>query len=1151
MRQTLTWTTVIALVVVMTGCPKKDPVTPSFDADPGEDTSADVVDDSTGPDEDVSPDAVLPDVGPDDTPDADVATPDIAVDADEVYVDVPPDIEEDAEVFEPECITDPQCNDFDGCCTEGVCNEGKCEAQPLEGCCEQSDDCDDGDTTTSDLCLDSCEENGCAHYVADLCPGAPLYSTKNFDNASLQLLKDLDSNTTDNVQIRVVKSTSVSPGWSAYIGDKDCGHYYNGPLEEDCTPVDSTFGESTPMELALTWGAPVALEAEAPAYVGFWINMAAEPSQTVDLGDGPQVFRFDYLAAYIDDGETVEEVWASTDAAALGDANTTGGDWEFHLADLSAWAGKDVVVSFSFVTDAQNNYDGGNWFGVYLDEIGLQGSCGEAQCDPGGDPCPDDGSACTENACTEIGTSGDGFCAYQTASVGEPCSSCAQPTDCGTDECHTYECNSGLCSAELLDSCCSPSSTFPQTTSAPVVAFESFEDEDISDWTVVDEYDDDEVTWRVDGAGPAFAGAISLYFGNFDGTYVSDSGDPAAATIWTPFFEVDTDLDRHQVASFWLWMSTEYDSVQDPGDPEDLFDTLTVWVQAFGDDDDDSVLVWSSAEALGNTTRGQYMQIGASLEDYRGETVRIAFSFDSVDTNGNDFGGVRIDDMTVSSVCGNECVGFSDCSDSDVCTPDYCDLGFCVNDDALEGCCETDTDCNDDNECTVDTCIEGLCSLGYDDTKLNVCCSQGPWPTEYFASFEDGSTDGFAAETDTPPVVWSVITGLATDGESSYNFADPATSTYETPGGEASGRLVSAEVDVPPTTQGVPFAEFSYWLETEWDVSSANDFEPLIVVDELRVLVATAGDVGSAPVEWTSHYLGNTTRGAWESARVDLSDYRGESVQLVFEFETGAGGQDAYSGPFVDSVTFGKTCLGAGAIQCIEGADCSPADECKWARCDAEFKCEQIQKDTPECCIPTVADEISDTFEADGDLAWTFESCDPSGGVEADPTSMWMLSDSGGAAGIPAKEGDQLLYFGNGTNYGDTLGSCGIATSPVLSLDNGVPWSMELWTYLGIESHAGCPDGADFSDTFDVYVIDQLTTEETLILSKEGIQWPEFKESQCSDYSKWIEREIDLSEWAGRDIVIEIMFDSVDDFENSGKGIGLDHMRLVKGCDDF
>lgn len=1074
------------------------------------------------------------------------------------------------------CLTDEDCGDAgDGCCTIATCNaQNTCTVVELDNCCGDSGDCDDGSAVTTDVCSAACVDNGCLN-VPPACEEDKVFLNKGFGDGTLQLLKVSDSQTGDDVGIAPVKGDSVNDHYALYFGDPACQTYYNGPMA-GCVPTDPFASESTQISLELET-LPLVLDDDAGAYLGFWLKMAAEPQFEVEIDGVPMFFDSDYLVVRIDDGTGVQEIWRSTNANALGPDNSTGGTWSYQVANLSSWAGKSVALTFAFKTDATGNWNnnpaGEKWFGALLDDIKVRTTCEEAACDAADPSCPDDFNSCTANNCTLYGSGSGGVCGFQTATPGESCQSCFQAGDCGSDPCFAYACVQGQCQIDQLPECCEASSTFPVETLGGEVAYEGFEDGNINDWTVDDPYPTDNVTWTTTAVLP-YGGTWSLYFGDESTqSYLSDPPNPALATAWTPWFDVDEDDFRTPVASFWLWMSTEYDGAVALPEPDEAFDVLEIYAQASQEGDEE--LVWSSAQTIGNSTKGEWAQIGVDLGEFKGGTIRLGFRFDSGDGAGqaieNDHGGVRIDDLTVSSVCGGDpCITSSDCDDGNACSADWCDLGECVNSDADPLCCVVDNDCDHDNNCVEGACEEGTCVFSYPaegSPKLNSCCSEAAWLGQYTASFEDGD-DGFVGETWTPPVQWHVTSDDAYDGLSSYNFTDPASGNFVVANSDANGVLWSSPIVVPPFTQGRPYAEFWFRLETEWDVNDADFFDPLFVVDELRVHVAVDGEYEpSSPqfvegeivmvgdTKWFSWYLTNTTQGGWVKTRVDLGEFRGEEVQLVFEFASGDKNSNDFAGPFIDGVTFGATCKPAGAIKCLYGGDCEPSDDCKVALCGDDFKCVQTPKTTPECCEPAVIPAMTLDFESNNPAAgWTFtQGCDASlvsPGVEVDSTVTWQVGGIEECGGVPPKSGFEQLCFSNGVDYGgaNNMASCGEATSPVISLDDGVPWDLTFWANLDVEKTQECfGGGANFSDVVFVEVI--LPPEEGGFTES---LWSKTTDVECSEYGMWIKVTHDLTPYAGMDIQLLFHFHSWDNIENEGAGIAFDSFEFTRGCEvDF
>jgi hypothetical protein len=599
-------------------------------------------------------------------------------------------------------------------------------------------------------------------------------------------------------------------------------------------------------------------------------------------------------------------------------------------------------------------------------------------------------------------------------------------------------------------------------------------------------------------------------------------------------------------------MSTEWDGTSGPGSPSEDFDTLRVLVKTDVLADPDEV--WTSLDAIGNSTQGEWYQVGVDLTAYAGKTVRIGFAFDSGDFPGtgtaNGYSGVHIDDLHVTNICGGAtpCLGSADCEDGDGCTLDACNLGVCANPKSDPACCSSDADCDDGNACTTQTCAlpasgaKGACEYDYDAAQPS-CCSEGPWLDAFTAGFENG-LGTFVATNDTPPVGWHTTTVRAAAGQSSANFASPTSGNFQLIEGgltkAVSGRLLSPAVTVPPYGSGRSYMSFALRMETEWDTTTDSFSSLFSYIDELSVTVVIAGADEATPA-WTSHFTHNSTFGDWITTRVDLTPWAGETVQLAFDFASGDPSNNAFDGPFIDSVAFGTTCKAASQVDCIDGSECSTSDPCRVATCSADFKCGEKLKPTPQCCEAAPDPALGQSFE-DGTAGWTFETCSPSLAI-GDPESVWQAVTSGGGGGIPAKTGTKFLYFGNGTDYGGAKnqGSCGTATSPPLTLAEGVPWDLNFWVFLDIEAPPSCEGSAAWADQLEMVLLDAATGTKLTTLFDKG-------DLTCPQYGFWIEKSLDLSNYAGKTVQLEFSFDSFDNVENAGAGIAFDGIDFIKGC---
>ena len=722
------------------------------------------------------------------------------------------------------CFSDADCVALleDSCCTEKVCDleANKCgPTTPIPGCCEASFQCpSDGDPETIDICANACEADGCTYLPLLQCENEITYMSLSFDDAEMSGLGVSDTDVFDAVGVSHQKGNTVSPERSLYFGNPECQTYYTGPME-NCEPTDFLAAEGGAIGLEVETESVTLAYAE-PAYLGFWVRMAAEPallrqpcsslvtcrksscdpssesyeacltfctdntkaqlyegvSCACDEGDdvceqgcldaafvtieeaatalescvtgacegvdNPEdkaaceamavnlggacveasatcsglnnwLTPTDYLRVSVDTGDgEPQTVWRSPDA--LGIENTTGGEWRFQVVDLGPFKGKNVNFTLSFIADNQKNVNTGGgeaYYGAYVDDLIVRTACDT--CIPGSE-CTKDYDGCTSDVCTGIHGSPDvGLCTYHATLLDTTCQPCAQPGDCGDDPSLEYSCDEGFCASTIKTEFCEPFSSFPYDTLPGGVAIQSFEVIGVDFWTHEDPYPEDNITWQVsDSMG--YAGPKSLYFGDPQtGNYEAVPTNPAVAKIWSPSFQISSEAGKPTVLAFWLNLSTEWDLVADTMDPSDPYlqdyDKLSVYLHEVGEEE--PIEVWESGSTLISSTQGTWQQVGIDVSAWANKFVRIGFGFDSGDgigkSSGNAFGGVYIDELTVSVYCEDECLTSEVCDDGDTCTTNACVFGSCETTQPDPDCCHVDADCSHPNACVDTACVEG------------------------------------------------------------------------------------------------------------------------------------------------------------------------------------------------------------------------------------------------------------------------------------------------------------------------------------------------------------------------------------------------------------------------------------------------------------
>jgi len=228
------------------------------------------------------------------------------------------------------------------------------------------------------------------------------------------------------------------------------------------------------------------------------------------------------------------------------------------------------------------------------------------------------------------------------------------------------------------------------------------------------------------------------------------------------------------------------------------------------------------------------------------------------------------------------CVGPDDCSPPGPCAISTCLGGLCTN-GVAEGldCCIDTPACDDNDICTIDSCTTFACS----HLPVAGFVAHEKW------QFETGTLEGFQVEGGGNGVTWQLADAMATSPPYSLYFGNPSGANGPTlaNGKQVSGKAVSPTVTLPATGPH---------LLRVW---AFIDCEPLFSVDVVTIYVRHAGQ--DTPV-WTKVDIGGTTGLTWKELEVDLSDLGlgGQSIQIVFGFDSIDSGSNDYQGLYFDDV---------------------------------------------------------------------------------------------------------------------------------------------------------------------------------------------------------------------------------------------------------
>lgn len=250
-------------------------------------------------------------------------------------------------------------------------------------------------------------------------------------------------------------------------------------------------------------------------------------------------------------------------------------------------------------------------------------------------------------------------------------------------------------------------------------------------------------------------------------------------------------------------------------------------------------------------------------------------------------------DDSLFCTTGNTCDAMGQCGlptkcEAMKCRTAYCDTGIqaCFS-TPIEECCLADGDCNDGRPCTKDYCMMGACT----HAPIKGCCN----PTLWSAEFDDGSLHGMKIQNSTSPA-----RGWQLWAKSPQSVSPPSALYYgDAKAGNYNWGIHSGTVETPvlalPTSKGIVFS-FQALLAIEENPS----------YDQLFLYVVNPATGGKDQVWGKSS---TTPNSKWFPVEIDLSAYAGQTVKLVFDFNTGDAQVNETLGIFLDNLMVTGPCL--------------------------------------------------------------------------------------------------------------------------------------------------------------------------------------------------------------------------------------------------
>ncbi len=516
---------------------------------------------------------------------------------------------------EPQCDAGTECAADEGECSDDSCQaflnktngKGTCSYPVIPTCVEPECTPATVDTKcpTDDPCtLASCVDGACIYTEQpdDQCCRTVDRLDVGFEDGTLSGFDAWAYLGEDQVKWQPSSFRSSDGTWSLYYGDLVSRTYATG--------TDFNHGEATSPDIEI----PV----DDFAFLTFdlWLSTEFDGMNKAEYYNPAQ---FDYFSVHVVERygqptELMTPVWSAHSVQ-----STTGGEFIPVGVDLSEWAGKVVRVQFRFESGSGQFND---FEGVYVDNVKVvSDNCIQRECQSSPD-CGVDGvckvGGCVDNKC-QVSIAGATGC-------------CSVTQDCDDqDPCSTDGCVNNVCLHEAVEK---PGCCFEDVRGSYV--FDIFGD--LDGFAVVNSStpgpDGADVSWVLTDLR-ANSGDRSMYFGNVDtGNY--NNGGISRGTATSP--EISVPASGDYKLSFYVYVDVRTDTTKDLF-KVDVMDGLT------------PTTVFSKVAVPTAAYRNWFQVTGLDLGAFKGKTVKLRFSFDSVDTNPGTNQGLFVDDILVQREC--------------------------------------------------------------------------------------------------------------------------------------------------------------------------------------------------------------------------------------------------------------------------------------------------------------------------------------------------------------------------------------------------------------------------------------------------------------------------------------------------------------------
>ena len=492
--------------------------------------------------------------------------------------------------------------------------------------------------------------------------------------------------------------------------------------------------------------------------------------------------------------------------------------------------------------------------------------------------------------------------------------------------------------------------------------------------------------------------------------------------------------------------------------------------------------------------------------------------------------------------------------------------------------CAPADSCEDGDPCTENRCVDGMCAAA--PVPAGVCCEMDTLFEENF----DGATPSVTMDTD-GSVGWQVMPTRNTSPPTAAYFGDPNTMSYATQD-RVTGTALLPPVELPQYRQSQLTMRMMALIERNLSYDLVFVHADILNADgEVTESRELMDKIDLPPSAYTEFAL----------VVVDLDGLEGQTVRLRITFDSVDDNNNDYEGLWIDDLTVVANC--PILADCNIDADCDDGDSCTQNLC------------SPDGCVhETVCSELGITGgpcsgpEAAADCCVTDLDCDDGDGTTLDvcegATCAHAVNPEACAADADCDDGeactDDRCAQGVCEFTGRIAEGCCTPDSGVLgdfdsgkhagiyvtdNLETGIFWGVdktrastgEFSLYCGdpvpqsyaigtrVKSSATTkileiPKGGTTTVTFDVFKATRTHRDYDvlqLFALRKGALYPLWSSKSLPNGTTdgaWARVEVPLETYAGQQVQLRFVFDSVDAPDGSPEGTYLDGIRIDTVC---